>query len=113
MRRVWIGLGVGLAITAALAVVLSAIFSPPEAVPTPTEAVDYPFALREPVTFVVDFSQHHVCDARFAGGQVLGLDGAAVDGLVIAVRAAGGPEAILRPQRQRAARSGRAAGTPP
>ena len=92
MRRVWIGLGLGLAITALLAVVLSAIFSPPEAARTPTQVADYPFALREPVAFAVDFtSQHGVCNNRYASGEVVDMAGQPVDGLQILIRVGAPP----------------------
>lgn len=90
-RWAWGWLALGLALTIGLALILGAVLSRPEATPAPTEAGDYLFSLREPVTFAIDFSQHSVCDSRFAGGQILDAAGEAVAGLTVVIRAADAP----------------------
>jgi hypothetical protein len=92
-RGTWMGPILGGVIVIGLVAILTAIGPRPDIAPGPTPApVEYSYALREAVSFEVDYtSQHGVCNNRYASGEVVDLAGAPVDGLQILIWAGAPP----------------------
>ncbi len=92
-------IGVGIAIGLGMILLGLALGQPATPSPAPTAEVSptpeaaYPYALRAPVTYAVDFvSQHGVCNNRYASGRVFDQAGQPVDGLSIVILAGSPPD---------------------